>query len=125
MAKFCSTCGAQLPDTANVCSNCGTPLASAQQPAAPQYQQPMGYARPAKSLTDVVVGLLNVAMIVFLALAAVGFLYYFIMAIVNASDAYTSEFRVFMNGFANAIATTARYSFYAVITAIGSKLIKK
>lgn len=33
--KFCPNCGAQLPDNAGFCSNCGTPLG-----APPQYQQP-------------------------------------------------------------------------------------
>lgn len=33
MSKFCAHCGTQLPDEANVCTNCGTPVADA--PAAP------------------------------------------------------------------------------------------
>ena len=36
--KYCPTCGAQLPDNATFCSNCGARL------GAPQYQQP--YQQP-------------------------------------------------------------------------------
>ena len=44
---FCNNCGTQLPDNANVCSNCGTPVNGGaqqpqyQQPVQPQYQQPV------------------------------------------------------------------------------------
>jgi uncharacterized membrane protein YvbJ len=39
--KYCPTCGAQLPDNAAFCSNCGARLGIAQ----PQYQQPQ-YQQP-------------------------------------------------------------------------------
>ena len=47
MSFFCPKCGTQLPDGANVCSNCGTPIGAApvapqQAPAAPQ-QAPQAY----------------------------------------------------------------------------------
>ena len=39
--KYCSNCGAQLPDNANFCSSCGTRFNAPQQPYQQQpYQQP-------------------------------------------------------------------------------------
>ncbi|MBQ9902446.1 MAG: DUF4190 domain-containing protein [Clostridia bacterium] len=41
--KICVTCGAQMPDEALVCSNCGTPLQASQipqQPSQQDFQQP-------------------------------------------------------------------------------------
>lgn len=35
MSKFCTQCGTQLPDEANACTNCGTPVAGAPVSAAP------------------------------------------------------------------------------------------
>ena len=35
--KYCTNCGAQIPDNANFCPSCGTRLGTAPQP---QYQQP-------------------------------------------------------------------------------------
>ena len=134
MAKICGQCGAQFPDTANICGNCGAPLAAPAQPAQPQYQAPAApyqYAPAApkkpivETVSDLVIKLLGVALIVFICLGAVGFLYEFIMAIVNASDAYSNGFRIFVTYFAGAIATAAKYAFYAVVTAIGAKLLKK
>ena len=49
--KFCPNCGAQLPDTAGFCSNCGTPLGAPpqyQQPQQPQYYQQPQYQQPPK-----------------------------------------------------------------------------
>ena len=41
--KYCPNCGAQLPDNANFCSNCGTRFGAPQQPYGQQpYQQPYG-----------------------------------------------------------------------------------
>lgn len=37
---FCSKCGAQLPDDANFCDNCGTPLRTDIAPATPNLYQP-------------------------------------------------------------------------------------
>ena len=47
--KYCPNCGAQLPDNAQFCANCGTRLGAAQQPQyqQPQYQQPQ-YEQPKK-----------------------------------------------------------------------------
>ena len=47
--KFCPNCGAQLPDNAGFCSNCGTPLGAPpqyQQPQQPQYYQQPQYQQP-------------------------------------------------------------------------------
>ena len=41
--KYCSNCGAQIPDNANFCPACGTRFAAA---PPPQYQQPQ-YQQPA------------------------------------------------------------------------------
>jgi len=41
---FCPNCGAQNPDNANVCMNCGNALQQ-QAPVQPMYQQPM-YQQP-------------------------------------------------------------------------------
>lgn len=121
MAKFCTQCGTQLPDNANVCSNCGVPL------SAPVQYQP---AKPSKSFgetlndaADKIAGLLNILAIVFVALAATAFTYHLIVSIVNAAD-YES-FLVFTNGFASAIGTLAKYVFFAAVTAALSKLLKK
>lgn len=143
MAKFCGKCGAQLPDEANVCGNCGTPLAA---PAQPQYQaQPQyNYAPRAPRVSgqftgkvvDLMVKMLGIMTIVFLGLGAVGFLYEFIMGIVNAVGETVefygyavgntgSGFGGFVGGVANAIATAAKYAFYAIVTAVGAKLLKK
>ena len=49
--KFCPNCGAQLPDNAGFCSNCGTPLGAPpqyQQPQQPQYYQQPQYQQPPK-----------------------------------------------------------------------------
>ena len=114
MAKFCTKCGTQLPDEANVCSSCGASVA-----ADAKKVDFVGL------IVDGIAKVLSLAAIVFLALGAVGFLYEFIFAIVDASDAYTHGFRVFLNGFQGAIALAAKYLFYTVVTVIGSKLIKK
>ena len=42
--RYCPNCGAQLPDNANFCSNCGTRFGAPQQPYQQQYQQP--YQQP-------------------------------------------------------------------------------
>ena len=44
--KFCPNCGAQLPDNAGFCSNCGTPLGAPPQYQQPQYQQPQYQQAP-------------------------------------------------------------------------------
>ena len=161
MAKFCGNCGTQVPDNANVCSNCGTPFAVAQpaqpvqpvqqpvQPAQPVYtQRPVQpqytYAPPKPprvpgqltgAVVDKVEKLLGVMVVVFAVMAAVGFLYGFIMAIVAAAgetvtifgESFSSGggFGAFVSGFASAVATTMKYAFYAIVTAIGAKLLKK
>ncbi len=116
MAKFCTRCGNQMPDNANVCSNCGTPLS-----APVQYQQKSSFSF--NDFSDKLLGLINIVAIVFLLIGAAGFLYDFIMGIVDAAE-YDS-LRSFLAGFAGAIATAAKYTFYSLVLSIGSKLIKK
>jgi len=127
MAKFCSQCGSQMPDQANVCTNCGTPLGAPVQPV--QYQQ-QAQPQPAKSFNELTTGLADkftsfftIVAIIFIALGATAFLYYFIMAIVDAAD--FGEFRLFASGFAGAIASLAKYAFYAVVSVFCSKMLKK
>ena len=51
--KFCPNCGAQLPDNAGFCSNCGTSLgAPPQYHQQPQYQQPQYQQPPKMSYMD-------------------------------------------------------------------------
>ena len=116
MAKFCTKCGAQLPDTANVCSNCGAPLNGG---------VPMYGPQKTFNMSSVIAGILDKLSLIFVILAGVAFLYYFIFAIVDASDAMAEEFRVFLNVFSAGIASAARYLFYAAVTSIGAKLLKK
>ncbi len=157
MAKFCGKCGAQMPDEANVCGNCGTPLMVpaqpvqppvAQQPVQPTYCPPVqpqySYAPPKPprvpgeftgKAVELVVKLLGVMVVVFAAMAAIGFLYGFIMAIVAAAgetvtifgESFSTGggFGAFVAGLASALATTMKYAFYAVVTAIGAKMLKK
>jgi len=74
MAKFCSSCGAQLDEAAKFCPGCGTQQVQAQQPNVPQYQQ--SYAPPPslpkkKSKAPLIVGgaIALVVLIVAIALA--------------------------------------------------------
>lgn len=103
-----------------------------QQPQQPQYQQaPYGYApRPAgqgaNGIVEFVAKILPVLTLVFICLAGVGFLYHFILSIVDSSKDYvTDSFRVFASGFATTISVTAKYLFYAALTTVGAKLLKK
>ena len=145
MAKICGQCGAQFPDTANICGNCGAPLAAPAQPVQPQYQAPAApyqYApvapkKPAtETVTELVVKFLGVATLVFVCLAGVAFIYKFIAAIVGSSvtndimsafgaDSSSFSFGAFCGGVAEAIAAAAKYTFYAIVTTIGAKLLKK
>lgn len=43
MARFCSTCGSQLPDDAKFCNNCGAPCKSPDAPPPAQQQVPPAY----------------------------------------------------------------------------------
>lgn len=131
--KFCSKCGAQMPDAANVCSNCGTPLMGA----------PMMYQQaPKKPLNETADGavekfakFLGVIGFAFLIAGGIAFLYNFIMAIVSAvGDSGTimgvrystgGGFSAFVAGVASAFDAVIEYGFYAVVTFIGSKLLKK
>ncbi len=61
--------------------------------------------------------------VLFMILAVLALLYYFIMAIVNAA-AYES-FKTFCNGFAGAIGTAAKYILFAGVTAFFTKKLDK
>ena len=94
----------------------------------PNYQQP--YAAPKKqgnflnSIVDLVVKCLPILTFVFLCIGAVAFVYYFIMGIANSIGLFSS-FGNFFSGIANGISSLARYAFYAVITAVLTKILKK
>ncbi len=95
----------------------------------PQYQQPMYQPRPQGAgldgIVDAMVKLAPIAILAFLCLAAVGFLYYFISGIVNASSMYEFSASIFFSGIASGIATVAKYGFYSVVVAVIAKLLKK
>ncbi|MBQ5837581.1 MAG: hypothetical protein IIW39_02800 [Clostridia bacterium] len=94
----------------------------------PNYQQP--YAAPKKQgaglngLVDFIVKLLPILTLIFLCVGAAAFLYYFVMGIAD-SIGFGASFRNFFVGIKNGIASVAQYSFYAAITAVLSKLLKK
>ena len=94
----------------------------------PQYQQPMYQPRPQGAglagLVDFMVKLAPIAILVFLCLGGVGFLYEFIMGVVNAFGMYGSATQIFY-GFANGIAVVAKYAFYSLVVAFAAKLLKK
>lgn len=50
--KYCPNCGAQLPDNANFCSNCGARFGAPQQPYQQQYQQPYQQQPQKQSIWD-------------------------------------------------------------------------
>ncbi len=52
--KYCPNCGAQLPDNANFCSNCGTRFGAVPQQnyqQQPQYQQPFQQPAPPQKMS--------------------------------------------------------------------------
>ncbi len=95
---------------------------------APQYQQPMYQPRPQGAgiagLVDTIIKFAPIAIVVFLSLAAVGFLYYFISGIVNASN-YDFNADIFFSGIATGLGVAAKYVFYSLVTAFAAKFLKK
>ncbi len=99
-----------------------------QQPQQPQYQQPVYQAPKAPgagldSIMDLIVKLFSVIVVVFLGLGALSILYNFITAIISIGS-YGSPMNL-LYGLADGIAGAAKYIFYAVVTVIGAKLLKK
>lgn len=83
--------------------------------------------QPAKSgfdITSVVAKLIPVLLYIALAFAVVGFLYYFIVGIVNAADR-SGTFGSFVIGFAAALGCVAKYGCLAGILAGVQKLLNK
>jgi len=52
MASFCSHCGSSLPEGANVCPQCGTPVSGAAQPQQTYYNQPNNSVNPPQRSDD-------------------------------------------------------------------------
>ncbi len=98
-----------------------------QAPQQPQYQQPY-QPRPQGAgiagLVDLLIKLAPIAILVFLCLGAAGFLYDFIVGIVNTVGYYGSAMNL-VAGFANGLATAAKYCFYSLVVAFAAKLLKK
>lgn len=83
--------------------------------------------QPAKSgfdITSVVAKLIPVLLYIALAFAVVGFLYYFIVGIVNAAGR-SGTFGSFVSGFAAALGCVAKYGCLAGILAGVQKLLNK
>ena len=83
--------------------------------------------QPAKSgfdITSVVAKLIPVLLYIALAFAVVGFLYYFIVGIVNAAGRF-GTFSSFVSGFAAALGCVAKYGCLAGILAGLQKLLNK
>ncbi len=108
-----------------------------QPPVQPHYQQPVQqgypqypyqqYRRPAgegvKNFVESFAKFLPKLAVIFTVIAAMAFLYHFIFAIIDAADA--EEFRIFCEEFVSGIAATAKYVFFAAMSVLGAKLLKK
>ena len=99
----------------------------------PQYQQPQYQPAPQKNvntgriisgIADKLASKLPLVVLILLIVAAVSFLYYFILAIVDGAGTFGS-FRTFLNEFVGGISTTLHYCIYAFLFAALHKLIKK
>lgn len=94
----------------------------------PNYQQP--YAAPKKpgnflnSIVDLIIKVLPLLTFIFLCIGAAAFLYYFVAGIASSIGMFSS-FGYFFDGIASGISALARYAFYAVITAVLTKILKK
>ena len=114
---FCTKCGAQIPDGAAVCQSCGQAQPGAQQTYQPQQAVPQ-YNNAGPSLVSQVYGksksklekLLILFSMIFFALAALALLYYFIIAIVNATDSWSGGFRVFLSNFFTGVYHVRRFT---------------
>lgn len=97
----------------------------------PNAQQPMYQQQP--SLIDKIYGrradslqkILTILSMVFLIIAPIAFLYYFIIGIVYASDAYSQEFGVFLNYFFSGVYQTSMYFAFGAILAALKRIISK
>ena len=99
-----------------------------QQYQQPQYQQPMYQAPKAPGagldgIMDMIVKMFSILVLVFLGLGAVSILYNFIVGIMEMAS-YGNAMSI-LYGLADGIAGAAKYIFYAVVTVIGAKLLKK
>lgn len=128
---FCTKCGAQIPDGAAVCQSCGQAQPGAQQTYQPQQAVPQ-YNNAGPSLVSQVYGksksklekLLILFSMIFFALAALALLYYFIIAIVNATDSWSGGFRVFLSNFFTGVYHAAVFSFMALALAVFKNRLK-
>ncbi|MBQ7090389.1 MAG: hypothetical protein IJN82_04650 [Clostridia bacterium] len=104
-----------------------------QQPQQPQYQQPQ-YQPPVyqapkapgaglESVMDLIVKLASIIVIVFLGLGALSILFNLINGVVTMAD-YGNPMQL-LYGLVDGLAGAAKYIFYAVVTVIGTKLLKK
>lgn len=128
---FCTKCGAQIPDGAAVCQSCGQAQPGAQQTYQPQQAVPQ-YNNAGPSLVSQVYGksksklekLLILFSMIFFALAALALLYYFIIAIVNATDSWSGGFRVFLSTSLPVFTMRRIYSFRALALAVFKNRLK-
>lgn len=91
----------------------------------PMYQQPMYQPRPQGAglagLVDFLVKLAPIAILVFLCLGGVGFLYELITGAINMKYGIGN----IIHGFAGGLAVVAKYCFYSFVVAFAAKLLKK
>ena len=128
---FCTKCGAQIPDGAAVCQSCGQAQPGAQQTYQPQQAVPQ-YNNAGPSLVSQVYGksksklekLLILFSMIFFALAALALLYYFIIAIVNATDSWSGGFSVFLSNFFTGVYHAATYSLMPLALAVFKNRLK-
>ena len=94
----------------------------------PQYQQPQ-YAAPQPrpqgagldGFINFLVKLAPIAILIFLGLGGVGFLYELINGAVNVKYSIGN----IIYGFADGLAVAAKYCFYSIVVAFAAKLLKK
>ncbi len=72
---------------------------------------------------DMIAKFVGVLSIIFIVVGIISFFFYFISGIVKVAN--IGNFLQVVNGLANAISAFMRYLFYAAVTLIGAKLIKK
>ena len=123
--SFCKQCGAQLPEGANVCPQCGNPVTASSAPQqAPSYQQAPAHpaAKPVIS-NKTLASVTKIFTFVMAGFAILTVLYGLITGIVNGARA--RSFAAFMMTFCSSFVTVATFVFFAIITAYINKKVSK
>lgn len=122
---FCNKCGSALPDGANVCPKCGTPVNAGPVNAGPAPKAAPAAKKPVKGLLND--NLWNTIATIFVfvafAFAAVAILYGFIDGIVSAVR--LESFRAFISDLFSGFSRSLGYIFYGlVVTFLQKKFLK-